>query len=181
MRREWTKKEERYIVRNYLRQPVKLTAQKLNRTESSVKHKAERLGLNHYMSGLNAKTLAKCFNSDVSVVIRWIKKFNLPCEKIVCETQKRYIIDDCKFWHWAEKHKEIINWSKYDRRSLSPEPDWLDNVIKNYTTVRSRKRYTEYEIVRIKNLLHKEKSYREISNEMGRSYDGIRKLCRNLN
>ena len=81
-RREWTKDEETYMYRRYLNQSVETTAKFLDRSVSSVKHKARKLGLNHYCGEcLAAKTIAKTFNCDVSVVIRWIEKLELPCKK----------------------------------------------------------------------------------------------------
>lgn len=44
MRREWTKDEETYMYRRYLNQSVETTAKFLNRSVSSVKHKASKKG-----------------------------------------------------------------------------------------------------------------------------------------
>ena len=177
MRTEWTKQEERYMERYYLCYPVEKMAKKLNRSVVSVKHKAARMGLNHYTDSLNAKAVARCFNSDVSVVIRWIEKFDLPCRKIKCKTQTRYVIDTEKFWKWAEHNKGIVNWSKYELMSMCPEPRWLEEEIQNYTTTKSRKKFTQQEIVEIKNLLHRGLNYKEIATQMGRSYYSINHLC----
>ena len=178
MRREWTTTEENRLKRMYLKQPVKETAKILNRSVSSVKHKAAKLGLNHYTDSLNAKTISKCFNCDISVILRWIHKYSLPCQKVECKTQTRYLVDITDFWKWAEKNKDIVNWSRYERLSLLPEPEWIDETIKNYNKPKSRNRYTDYEIITIKNLLHKGLNYHEIANEVGRSYYGISHLCR---
>ena len=180
MRREWTKEEELYLEKKYLKQPVEKTAKKLKRSISSVKHKAAKMGLNHYTDGFNAKTLARCFDSDVSVVIRWINKFDLHCRKIKCSNQTRYIIDAEEFWQWAEQHKDIVNWSKYEMMSLPPEPKWLDDTIKNCSKMKSRQKYTEYEIITVKNLLHKGLTYRDIAEQIGRSYYGVSHLCRKI-
>lgn len=180
MRKEWTEYEEMYMQRRFLYQPVKTTAMKLNRTEASIKHKARDMGLSHYNDAFNAKSIAKCFNSDVSVVIRWIKKFNLPCKKVDCGSQTRYVIDEKDFWKWAENNKGIINWGKYTRLSICPEPEWLQDEIKNYKTKRHRERYTEHEIILIKNLLHRGLSYKEIANQMERSYEGIKHMCASI-
>ena len=48
MRREWTDWEVQYLERFYLRQSVERTAKRLNRTVSSVIHKAQRLKLVRY-------------------------------------------------------------------------------------------------------------------------------------
>ena len=93
MRREWTEWEVRYLEKKYVGQPVERTAKKLNRTINSVKRKAAKLDLNHYTNFLSAKVVAKCFNVDTKVVLRWINKFNLPCKKVVCSNQTRYLID----------------------------------------------------------------------------------------
>lgn len=180
MRREWTQKEESYMKMRYLSQPIKTTAEKLDRTENSVKRKACKMGLSHYNDSLNAKTIARCFNVDVSVVIRWIKKYELPCSQVICKNQTRYIVNPSTFWGWAEHHKDIINWRKYEKMSICPEPAWLDTEIKQYIAPKSREKYTQEEIVRIKNMLHRGLKYKEIAVQMGRTYYGISHLCRNI-
>mgnify|MGYP003511634939 FL=1 len=177
MRREWTEWEVRYLEKKYVGQPVEKTAKKLNRTINSVKRKAAKLDLNHYTNFLSAKVVAKCFGSDVSVVIRWINKFDLPCKKVICGNQTRYLIENEKFWKWAENNKNIINWGKYERQSLLPEPDWLRETIRNYNTPNTREKYTDDDIVKIRVLLSKGLSYAEIAKETGRTYYGIDHLC----
>ena len=177
MRREWTEWEVRYLEKKYVGQPVERTAKKLNRTINSVKRKAAKLDLNHYTNFLSAKVVAKCFNVDTKVVLRWINKFNLPCKKVVCSNQTRYLIDGNMFWKWAENNKDIINWSKYEKQSLLPEPDWLKETIRNYSTPNTREKYTDDDIVKIRVLLGKGLSYAEIAKETGRSYYGIDHLC----
>lgn len=180
MRREWTKQEELYMEKKYTKQPIEKTAKILNRSIFSVKRKANRLQLNHYADYFNAKTIARCFNSDVSVVIRWIQKFTLPCKKVICPNQTRYLIDPNDFWKWAEENKNIINWSKYEKLSICPEPSWLDDVVKSSINTRHRSKYTQDEILRVKSMLYKGMSYSEIAEQMGRTYYGISHLCRRI-
>lgn len=120
MRREWTEQEIIYLKSRYLKQPVSVTAKKLNRTEYSVKRKAIKIGLKHYCTDyLSAKLLAKCFVVDTTVPIRWIEKLGLPAKKVVCETQTRYLIDPDDFWKWAEEYKDKINWTNFKENSIS--------------------------------------------------------------
>ena len=177
MRREWTDWEVKYLEKKYVGQSVERTAERLNRSVNSVKRKAAKLDLNHYTNFLSAKVVAKCFGSDVSVVIRWINKFDLPCKKVICGNQTRYLIENEKFWKWAENNKNIINWGKYERQSLLPEPDWLREAIRNYNTPNTREKYTDDDIVKIRVLLSKGLSYEEIAKETGRTYYGIDHLC----
>ena len=180
MRREWTEKEENYMIKYYLRQPVKKTAESLGRSEYSVKRKASKMGLNHYTEYLSAKVIAKSFNSDVDVVIRWIEKFNLPARKVICDNQKRYLIDPDVFWEWAFKNKSKINWSKYIKGSILPEPDWVEIEKKIYKFPNNRKKFTTQEKNRIKILLQRGKSYQEIADEIGRTYYSVSHICRNI-
>ena len=177
MRREWTEWEVRYLEKKYVGQPVERTAKKLNRTINSVKRKAAKMNLNHYTDSLSAKVVARCFGVDISVVIRWINKFHMPCKKVVCGNQTRYLIEGEIFWKWAENNKNIINWSKYEIQSLLPEPDWLRETIRNYSTPNTREKYTDDDIVKIRVLLGKGLSYAEIAKETGRTYYGIDHLC----
>lgn len=176
MSRQWTEKEEAYLLKKYLSQPVKKTADILGRTEHSVKRKAANMGLNHYADQMGAKTVANCFRSDVSVVIRWIEKFGLPAKRIVYDHMTRYLIDGEVFWKWAKDHKEIINWSKYERGSLPPEPDWVTECKMNYKTVNSRKPISVTDKMVIRGLLRKDMSYAEIAEQVGRTTESIRHM-----
>lgn len=180
MRKEWTEYEVQYMERRYLLQPVEKTAKSLNRSVSSVKHKAAKMGLNHYTDSFNGRTIARCFNVEFSVVKRWIEKFDLPCKKVVCSNQTRFLIDVETFWKWAENNKDIINWSKYNKESMLPEPNWLKEEIENYKNPKSRSRFTQQEIITIKGMLHKGLRYKEIAEHMGRSYYSINHLCRKI-
>lgn len=126
MRKEWTTAETEYLLDRYCNQPVKKTAAVLGRSTASVKHKAQKLGLNIYVNEfIYARTLARCFNQDIRVVFRWIEKLGLPARKRRVANTLRYLIDVENFWKWAETHKEDINWSRYELMSLPPEPAWV--------------------------------------------------------
>lgn len=180
MRKKWTETEIEYMLKYYLNQPVEKTAKSLGRTVVSVKRKATKLGLNHYLDNLGAKAVARCFGCDISVVLRWIEKFNLPAGKITCNNQIRYSIDIEKFWKWAKENKHVINWSRYEIGSLVPEPEWVKEEKSSFENFNSRKRFTAQEKSYIRYLFLKGKNYKEISAETGRSYHSINHLCRNI-
>ena len=177
-RRSWTEQEDNYLLKKYLSQSTALTAKRLNRSVSSVKHRAARLGLNHYLDSIGAKVVARCFNVDYAVVKRWIDKYDLPVDKI--KHSSRYSIDPVKFWKWAENHKNLINWSRYEVGSLAPEPGWLRSARMNYKTINSRKRYTEQEIAKVKRMISKCHTYEEIAKELGRSVYSIKHVVRKI-
>ena len=163
-RKEWTKDEETYMYRRYLNQSVETTAKFLNRSVSSVKHKASKMGLNHYYGErISAKTLAKCFHSDISVVVRWIDKYDLPCKKVKLKNQTRYLIDAAEFWKWAENHQDVINWKKDNGK-----PERHGNKI------------TDFEKLSIKNMLRKGMSNKEIAKEIHRTYEATKHITKTV-
>lgn len=182
MRREWTEEEEKYMLKYYSLQSIEKTASWLGRSVNSVKGKARRLGLNLYMDNLGARTVARCFNSDTSVVLRWIRKYGLPAKRILVSNQTRYNIDIDKFWEWAELHKDIIPWSKYQEYSLPPEPDWVKFERNNYKIPNHRKPITSQDIQNIKRLFMKtDLNYTGIAKEVGRTTESIRHIMRSKN
>lgn len=173
MRREWTEWEMQYLEKKYLKQPISVTAKRLGRSVESVKQKASRMGLNRYMDILSAKPLARCFGVDISVVIRWIEKYSMPC-RITKDSLRRYFeIDLEQFWGWAEEHKELIDWSRYKHNSLPLEPVWVRNLQFANHTPNSRKRWTKTEEQLMKNMLRRNKTYYEIAEQLGRSYHSV--------
>ena len=163
----------KYLNNRYLKQSVETTAKRLNRSIPSVKGKARKLGLNNYYGEkISAKTLAKCFHSDIRVILRWIDKFDLPCKKVELDNQTRYSIDPVEFWKWAENHKDIINWKKYERETLFPEPSWINYEWKkdNGKPERHRNRITDFEKAAIKGMMRKGMGNKEIAKEINRTY-----------
>lgn len=180
MKKEWTESEERALRNRYQYQTVQKTAQMLNRSIYSVKRKAAKMGLSHYNDKLSAKTVAQSFNTEIRSVKRWIEKFGLPSKKVNHGTHYTYYIDAEDFWKWAEKHKDTINWSKYELKSLVPEPEWVNEIVSNYTNVRHGQKFTPDELAKIKFLICRGKTYSEIAKEMQRSYYSISHIGRKI-
>lgn len=181
MQRKWTEWEVQYLERFYLRQPIKKTAEKLGRTVNSVERKAARLKLNHCKTEFCTKAiLMNCFNVDCRVINRWITKYHLPYKKIAHGNTMTCGVKIDDFWIWAKKHKDIINWSRYERNSLPPDPEWVRDAVLNCSITNKSKKYTEQEIINIKHMLRRGLTYKEIAKETGRSYYGIMSLCQSI-
>lgn len=180
-KRRWTQKEINYLVRFYAYQPLSVTAKKLQRTKRGVKYKAADIGLHRYTESLTAKTLAQCFNSDVSVVIRWIEKFNLPCKKTFYNNQHRYFIDIDEFWKWAEQNKGLINWIKYDVESLPPDPLWVKEERAKMHNTKHRKTITIYDKQTVKSMDRQGFTNAQIAKELGRTVESIKHIKKSIN
>lgn len=177
-RRSWTEHEDNYLLKKYLTQSVGVTAKRLNRSVSSVKHRAARLGLNHYMDNISAKVVSQCFNVDFAVVKRWIEKYGLPVDRV--KDSSRYSIDPVLFWKWAESNRNIINWSRYEIGSLPPEPGWVKEECKNYKASNSRKRISKLEIEKVRRMWIQGYSYDKIATEIKRSVYSVKHILRKM-
>lgn len=177
--REWTEKEELYLERYYEKRGVDFIAKKFNRTPQSIKRKAQNMGLNAYIcEELYVKQIAYAFSCDSSVINRWIDKFALPCREFY-RGQLRYRSVDIKtFWKWADTHRDIIPWEKYEKYNLPPEPSWLDSVLKDCSTRNNRNKITSYEksyVIHQREIGH---SFKEIADKLGRTENAIKHIWR---
>lgn len=179
MSKKWTQREENYLLSKYSSQPTIITARQLNRSIHAVRSKAKRMNIGIYNENIYATTIAKCFHTQVSVVTQWINKKGLRCKKLNKGNDQKYIIEVEDFWKWAKEHKKLINWSRYEPKSLLPEPEWLEGVVKEYDTPNSRRRFTEKEIAAIRKMIIKDRlSYKEIARRVGRTVDSINNFAR---
>lgn len=179
MRREWTEEEIAYLEKYYERKGVDYIATRLKRSLQSVKRKAQRLGCNAYMcEDLYVRTVAKCFNCDSRVINRWIDIYGLPYRIVERGQATCKLISVKDFWKWANEHKDLIPWSKYERFTIIPEPKWLDETIKEYMAKNNRKRISHAEKQHVIWLRKQGKSFNEIATEMHRTVDSVKHIWR---
>nr|DAV66952.1 MAG TPA: Pyocin activator protein PrtN [Caudoviricetes sp.] len=177
MAQRWTDREIRYLESKYLNQAVSITAKRLNRTERAVVKKALDIGLSKVHDVLSVNKLAECFNVTHKVVMKWINQYDLPCRKFKCSCCTKYMIDLENFWKWAEQHKDIINWSRYNCTTLALEPAWVRCEKFSYDRPNKGKYWTDMEIKYAKSMLRRGMSYREVAKELGRTQSGVAHKC----
>lgn len=165
--RTWKAGEVAYLARVYLRQPVEKTASDLKRTKTAVHLKAHKLGLSYEF--LTAQVIADCFHIDSDAVKRWVDKLNLKSIKTPYKSGYRYYIKIEDFWEWAYENRGKINWSKYELKSLLPEPEWVKKEKQNCLVKKSHDKITGIEIMKIKNMRKKGITYKNIALELGRT------------
>ena len=180
----WSGEEERFLEETYAMKGAEYVAKKLGRTVSSVRHKAQRMNIPSIETdALDLRTVANAFQSDISVVKRWMEKYGMPYTLLDYTKKRRnnriYRIDAEKFWDWAEKHKDVINWSKYKAGYILPEPTWaIYAKIESKAAVNSRKSFRPSEIRRIKKLKERGVPTKRIAEMYGRSIESIKHVYR---
>lgn len=156
-------------------------AENLGRTVVAVKEKANKIGLGrHLHSGteITVNELAKALGKGTSygwISDRW-GRYGLPIKFKKCISKKYKVIDIEDFWKWAEKNKDIVDFSKFEKGMLGVEPDWVDEKRKADILAAKYKKtpWTKEEDELLKSLLNSYRhSYKEISEILKRTNGAI--------
>lgn len=179
--KSWTEKEEEYLYKYYSKKDISEIARILGRTEASISKKAELLGLSSTDFYLSNNILSYAFSVSPRRIKKWENEYGLPVLRIKRKNTIYYGIDSEDFWKWADKHRDLIPWERYDE-SLPLEPKFA--VIEKQ---RARKRieesnkpnideYTERKIFR-EYIVHKVKA-KKLAEEYGISESKVRYIIR---
>ncbi|GKU79803.1 HTH domain-containing protein [Paenibacillus sp. L3-i20] len=189
-RRQWTKEEVEFLENRWGVVSLKAIAQKLDRNMSSVKQKAEHIGLGDArmnFDGITICQLAKALGREYSILKGWINRYKMPAKKKIFVSEARvWIIGYKEFWKWAEQHKELLNLAKMEENMLGPEPNWV-KVKRNADLLRSQRTWqsTAWEakedqkllqLVRLPNI-----TYPELAKQLNRTETSIRRRLYDLN
>lgn len=178
--RRWTTKEIDYLKENIGYRRIQDIALTLDRTETAVVMKMKRLGigLTRTLSGkITSGELAELLDVDRNTVRWWICHHNLPAtRKITRKTRKYTLISPESFWIWAEKNREKIDFNKFDKNTLPPEPAWVEIERKNPSFQgRTYQEWTTKSDEELASYIDKGLSYKEIGQIMNRSMNSIEK------
>ena len=175
--RKWTEKEIRYLEKAYSKHGADYIAKKLHRSICAVRKKQQFLGLHSYFTeNPSVYTVAGCFSSAPQTITRWIR-MGLPCIEVKRGSKiVRHIrVED--FWTWAKQNTSIIPWHKYERYSLNPEPEWLDEVYqKRWEKKNHHAPWTLSEIREIVRLHENGMSYTELAKKTGRTERAVKHI-----
>lgn len=165
-------------------------SKKLGRPPEGIESKLQRLGL------LNTKLeagwislfeLTKTIHIRYTTAIRWRKELDLPLRSQSLRfgkgKQTSWVIKPDEFWKWADKHRELIDWNKYEIGSLLPEPDWLNEAIRVHRETTARKSNQPWtpreEAILWDAFYRRGLTAKEIAKELDRSINSVhRKLAR---
>lgn len=99
------------------------------RSYEAIRKKASKMGLecaSNRCEFLTAKDLAECMGYNKCTVFQTWEKWGLKIKKAPLVAKKNISQIDVKdFWEFAYQNKHRIDFSKYQRGSIVPEPTWL--------------------------------------------------------
>lgn len=128
--KKWSKEEIEYLEESWGKETIKHIAKTLNRTESAVNLKAQRLKLGGLMAAGELLSICQLIKALglFSSYSQTKKKFidnGLPVTTKKIGNRKVVKVDLNKFWKWAEKNRQILNFAKFEKNSLGEEPSWV--------------------------------------------------------
>lgn len=187
-KRKWTKQEEAYLTENWGTVSVKKIAKKLERSEDAVLVKKCRLGLGAFLNSGDYVTwnqLLKAIGyrqADCYKMTSWVKNKGFPLRMKKVNNNMFKVVDLDEWWLWAEKNRDILDFSKFEENTLGLEPSWVKKK-RRHDMIRRQKYtdtpWTKAEDYKLKMLLSKQKyTYHELSKKMRRTTGAIqRRVC----
>lgn len=188
----WDEDEIEYLCENWGNRSVNSIASHLGRTSGAIIEKSRKLGLGAFFQN-SYKYVTKhelyvslgLGNSGGYKDISWIKNRGLKVHKIVRKKASFEVIYLDEFWKWAYKNKVFLDFSRFEKYALGPEPEWVDRKRSDDIFIKSRINYTPWTISEdryLKRLLAEHKyTYLELSKLLHRTDGAIQKRIIDLN
>jgi hypothetical protein len=83
--------------------------------------------------------LAGLLGIDRTIVAWWQEKHGLPVKKKITRSKKTFMFVDAEeFWAWAKLYADKIDFSKIERNSILPEPEWVEEKRKKNLAYKKR-------------------------------------------
>lgn len=180
---KWTDEKKAYLEKNYGTMNIKALEKKLGTTLFAIRGQANKQGLGGAInnSGLiTVKELASALGCESSKIFRWIKKFNFTATKInVTGDRKFWRIRIETFWEWAETHRELIDFNKFELGGLGKEPTWVAEC-RGKKATKDRTRWSKSEDNQLIALWNDGMTTQQIADRIGRKYNGVIQRARKL-
>lgn len=179
--KNWSEEECNFLEDKWGTIPIPTIARTLGRTETAVKLKAYKLGLRRYIHSCEEITISQLVKAlGVTyqyTVKRWISHgFPVKYKRSISKKYRVFKIED--FWKWAEQHKNLLNFSRFEKGMLGKEPAWVD--VKRHADIKAAKyiktQWTQEEDNILISMLNSYKySYQEISDRLNRTGGAIKR------
>lgn len=186
--RNWTKQEEEYLIEKWGTVSVKAIAKALNRSENAIIVRKDRLGLGaflesgEYVSWHQLLLALGITGGSGYMMTSWVKNRGFPVHTKRVNSNSFRIVYLEEWWEWAEKNKDLLDFSKFEENLLGEEPQWVKD--KRRHDVEKAQKYiltpwTKTEDEKLIFLVAKQKyTYDELSKMLRRTNGAIqRRLC----
>lgn len=191
-KRNWSEEEIEYLKEFWGNKSIPSIAAHLNRSEEAVELKASKLKLGRFLSSgdlyVTKFFLLKAIGHGCSAGyadISYIQNRGLPTHRIKVKTKSFDVVYLDEWWKWAEANKGFLDFSKFEKYALGPEPKWV--AAKRKHDIQMSMRYlktpwTPLEDSKLKKYLAEKKySLRQLSDMLRRTEGAIQRRITDLN
>ena len=128
--KNWTKEEEERLAEEWGMYSVDTIAKHLSRSHNAILIKVSRLGLGSHLSNSSMVTLNQLLDAlglhgGYTERSRKFKAAGLKIHKQRVKDCSFRMVDLEEFWEWAEKNKQLIDFSRFEENALGAEPSWV--------------------------------------------------------
>ena len=191
-KRNWSEEDIEYLKESWGNKSVPTIAAHLHRSEEAVTLKVSKLKLGSFLQN-GDRYVTKHFlcqalgyggGTSGYMTISFIENRGLPTHKQKVSTQTFDVVYIDEFWKWAKKNKSFLNFSKFEKYALGPEPKWV--AAKRSHDVKMSERYkktpwTTSEDSRLKKYLEQNRySLRQLSDMLQRTEGAIQRRISDL-
>lgn len=185
--KNWTNDEVLYLQENWGIRSIPAIAKQLGRSVEAIKLKAQREGLGRHLHSSEDITLPQLLealglqNNYTTAKKRWMK-LGLPVKRRKVVKNSFLVINIDDFWKWAEKHKDEIDFSRFEENNLGKEPAWVKEKRKADYDGKYRFKHTPWTKEEDNRLIYMLQQYRynmfKISEALRRTEGAIkRRIC----
>ena len=187
LNRNWTPAEEEYLQEAWGTTSILTIMKNLNRSRHAIDVRARRLGLGPFLEAGDYITFHQLLltlgvSGDGYKTVSWVKNRDFPLHSKRVGTNTFKVVYLEEFWSWAEKNKDLLDFSKFEKNSLGLEPSWVPEK-RRHDFEKSQKYiktpWTPAEDKRLLYLVSKQQyTYDELSKMLRRTNGAIqRRLC----
>ena len=191
-KKKWNEAEEEYLAERWGNVSIDSLAHHLQRSKNAVIIRAQRLGLGPFRDnnerGISKHQLFVALgyrSGDSYKKISWIQNRGLPIHRIKCNNSYWEMVYINEFWEWAYKNQSFLDFSKFEKYALGPEPDWVkEKRSSDYRRSLQVKKtpWTSAEDAKLQKVLKEHKyGYRELSKMFQRTEGAIVRRISELN
>lgn len=183
MIRVWSNEDTKYAIESWGKVSLEKMSKKLNRTPGAIEQRLKRVGRgggakinSEYISlrDISKALYGYCYDLKIKQMI----DKGLKVREVYHRNSLVKCVDIHMFWKWAEKNKDILDFSKLEKHILGVEPAWVDSKRiadkRNKMASNRWKEWTMYELDYLFLLKKNGKTNKEIAAELNRTPESVR-------
>ena len=180
----WSTEETDYLLDAWGQTSITTISKRLGRSPDAIKIKAKKLGLGGHLHSSDKITFLELVqtitggpNSYSWCREKWAR-YDFPFRRQRVQKSSFLMVSIPEFWEWAEKHQDILDFSKFEEYALGVEPAWAKaKRRRDYQHKRREARpWTPLEDEKLRQMLEAQRyNLDEIAAELNRREGAIRR------